>query len=155
LVLHELAHGSDVVRRDQTVLPGERGGMAGVVDDRGAYRTRSSRHTAHEECVVCRTEGIEPADVSMPVEQVPVLGEVGVAAGPGEDRLLAAIDRLLCGLIRRPRHRLKIRLDELASGLVRVVETDGRTGVGVRQGDEDVLRLGVKGAQHAPTYPSL
>ena len=158
VLLDELAHGADVVGRDERVLPRERRRVAGVVDDRpedAAVVVR--RHAAHDERVVRRRRRVEAADdpavVARRIGQVTVPGEVAPSGGPRQRRGRDSRERLLAGLQDRPAQLVEVGADQLPPGHVAPAHRSPRCRVGVRAVHEQLTGLEAERLPHGVEHP--
>ena len=79
VLLDGFAQGADVIGGDEFVLPGQRGRMAGVVDERGEDFAGGVGEAADQEGVVGGAIGIVTADDAFAIRQVAVGGQVAAA----------------------------------------------------------------------------
>ena len=87
--LEHLARRSDVVGREEPVRPGERGRVAGVVEERRRHGSVPARDTADEQGVVGVFSRVVAAceSLCLRVPEVPVRGEPATAVAVGDECL--------------------------------------------------------------------
>ena len=137
-VLEHLAGGTDVVGREEAVVPGERRRVTGVVEDGRENGAVAARHAPDEKRVVGRSAGVvaagEPPRVLVPV--VAVGGQAAAAVPVGHVRLHPRRPRFEDRVGDVPRKPVEVRPDQLDPGSIVELRVRVRAGMGVGHRDE-------------------
>ena len=113
--LDKLPHTTDIVGRDQTILPGQCGRVTGVVDQRRDDLALRVRYPSDQHRVISSFRGIE-AHQRTPIEhEFPIRGQRASAGRPLDAGLGSIGSGLAPGVDGRRREGVEIAIDKLAA----------------------------------------
>ena len=149
--LDHLAEGADEVGRDERVLPCQRRGMAGVVDECRGHD--SVRHRRPDRRATCRLRGRRGCSRrciahlrggrDCPRRTTVLSSTSGVASTRFGQCLVRRADGGIA-------ERVEVRRHEVPAGLPRVTVVGRRAGVGVREGEEHARGIEPEALETAP-----
>ena len=140
---HHLAHGPNIIRADQRILPGQRGWVAGIVDQRGPQVTTAVGHAGQQQRIIRRWGiGVKTTGIDT-VFGVPVVAIGGQATTPssiGNHSFLQighGLPRCLCHFAIQ---FFQVSRDQLAAGELHAVARKVARRMAVREGGLHVGR---------------